>query len=190
MDDNMVLINEDNLYDIANAIRRKNGDTVKYLPEDMATAIDAIPTSEGAILEGNLAPSYDSLTFPVLQGTSCIYDGGYYVASTDISEAEPFNLEHWTRTTSATQIRVLNSDVDELISFVGNSPNIVSSYYIDTATWDSIASVFESVQVRESLICLTTAEVSVLLSGNVVNGTLKAIVTRVFHFRQSNRLQH
>lgn len=49
MDDNRVLIDEQNLYDIADAIRRQNGETTKYLPEEMPPAIDALNVDTDAV---------------------------------------------------------------------------------------------------------------------------------------------
>lgn len=118
MDDNMVLINEDNLYDIANAIRRKNGDTVKYLPEEMAPAIDAIPTSEDSNLAGNLAIAYDGLSFPVQVGTHCIYDSNYYICTVAIDSAEPFTRGHWARITAGVEIQSLVAELPNKVDKV------------------------------------------------------------------------
>ena len=118
MDDNMVLINEDNLYDIADAIRRKNGETVKYLPEEMPPAIDAIPVGSGASLAGNLAIAYEGLTYPVTVGTHCIYDDNYYVAIAAIDESEPFNPAKWQRITAGVEIQGLTADLSDKVDKV------------------------------------------------------------------------
>lgn len=39
-----VLVNEENLTNIANAIREKNGETTTYKPSEMAISIQNIPT--------------------------------------------------------------------------------------------------------------------------------------------------
>lgn len=109
--DDKVLIDEQNLYDIADAIRRKNGEITKYLPDEMSTAIDAIPTGSGASLAGNLAIAYEGLTFPVKIGTHCIYDDMYYVSVAPIDESEPFTPSHWQRITAGVEIQQISGDV-------------------------------------------------------------------------------
>lgn len=118
MDDNKVLIDEQNLYDIADAIRRKNGETVKYLPDEMPPAIDAIPTETGGNLAGNLATAYESLTYPVSVGTHCIYNDNYYVAIAEIETSEPFDPAKWQRITAGVEIQGLTTDLADKVDKV------------------------------------------------------------------------
>lgn len=118
MDDNKVMIDEQNLYDIADAIRRKNGETVKYLPEEMPPAIDAIPTETGGNLAGNLATAYESLTYPVSVGTHCIYNDNYYVAIAEIEISEPFDTTKWQRITAGVEIQGLTTDLADKVDKV------------------------------------------------------------------------
>lgn len=163
MDDNMVLINEDNLYDIADAIRRKNGDTVKYLPEEMASAIDAIPTSEDSNLAGNLAITYDGLTFPVQVGTHCIYDNNYYVCIVAIENAEPFAPAHWTRITAGVEIQALSTELSNKVDKIEGKGLSTNDYTnADKSIVDATGDIITSGQVR-----------TVYKQSNIsVNGTL------------------
>lgn len=141
-----VLIDEQYLYDIADAIRRKNGDTVKYLPEEMAPAIDAIPTSEDSNLAGNLAIAYDGLTFPVQVGAHCIYESNYYICTVAIEIAEPFTPTHWTRITAGAEIEALKRTTDVIESDVDDLGSDLQSTDLRL---DAIIQFFENAQVRK-----------------------------------------
>lgn len=77
MDENKVLIDEQNLYDIADAIRRKNGETTKYLPDEMPPAIDAISTDSDSVKflyldTADWSDIYDKLS-PIGQQTPVLF---------------------------------------------------------------------------------------------------------------------
>ena len=55
-----VLVSEENLTNIANAIREKNGETTTYKPGDMATAIQNISSGGDPELEASFMSSIDS----------------------------------------------------------------------------------------------------------------------------------
>lgn len=59
-----VLVNEENLTNIANAIREKNGETTTYKPGDMATAIQSISSGGGnlKIETQTYTPTEDEIT--------------------------------------------------------------------------------------------------------------------------------
>ena len=188
MDDNKVLIDEQNLYDIADAIRRKNGETVKYLPEEMPPAIDAIPTSEDSNLAGNLAIAYDGLTFPVQVGTHCIYDSNYYICTVAIAGTEPFTLSHWTRITAGVEIEVIKHYIHDMspVATVGPVPVVSVS---EAAPLDAEGLVVDIEPVQDGtgdpspdnvrpITGWTGANVSV--NGNVINVTFPSEAGTVY----------
>lgn len=60
-----VLINEENLTNIANAIRGKNGETTTYKPGDMATAIQNISGGGPTVTKGIIINEYDRDGYPI-----------------------------------------------------------------------------------------------------------------------------
>lgn len=146
MDDNKVLIDEQNLYDIANAIRRKNGETTKYLPDEMPPAIDAIPTGSGASLAGNLAVAYEGLVFPVAAGAHCIYDDMYYVAVAPIGEPEPFTPSHWQRITAGVEIQQIGTD---LITTQGAVLELADDFDTMDGNLDHVIDFLSDAQIRK-----------------------------------------
>ena len=60
-----VLINEENLTNIANAIREKNGETTTYKPGDMATAIQNISSGGPTVTKGIVINEYDRYGYPI-----------------------------------------------------------------------------------------------------------------------------
>lgn len=76
-----VLVREDYLQGIANAIRRKNGLTDTYLPSAMEGAIDAIPTGGGG-------SSANLITF-VVNNFKCQAEVGMTFAQWEISDYYP-----------------------------------------------------------------------------------------------------
>ena len=68
----------------------------------------------GADLAGNLAPAYESLSFPVSEGTGCMYNGLYYVANQSIQTAETFDPNKWSRNTASEQIYWNEQDIAAL----------------------------------------------------------------------------
>lgn len=177
MDDNKVLIDEQNLYDIADAIRRKNGETTKYLPDEMPPAIDAIPTGSGASLAGNLAVAYEGLTFPVVIGTHCIYEDMYYVSVVPIESSEPFTPSHWQRITAGVEIQQLSGDVYnaqgailELASDVDDIDNNLDSV-IGFLTDAQIRKPFSGVSISAPNTVADTIDKMVVYGKCVQNGT-------------------
>ena len=177
MDDNKVLIDEQNLYDIADAIRRKNGETTKYLPEEMSPAIDAIPTGSGASLAGNLAVAYEGLVFPVAAGAHCIYDDMYYVAIAPIGEAEPFTPSHWQRITAGVEIQQIGTDLtttqgavlelaDDFDTMDGNLDHV-----IDFLSDAQIRKPFSGVSISAPNTVADTIDKMVVYGKCVQNGT-------------------
>ena len=77
-----VLVSEENLTNIANAIREKNGETTTYKPGDMATAIQNISSGGDSELEVSFMSSIDgSLGANVTKlpsGITSIGDGAFY----------------------------------------------------------------------------------------------------------------
>ena len=146
MDDNKVLIDEQNLYDIADAIRRKNGETTKYLPDEMSPAIDAIPTESGASLAGNLAVAYEGLVFPVAAGAHCIYDDMYYVSVAPIGEAEPFTPSHWQRITAGVEIQQIGTD---LITTQGAVLELANDFDTMDGNLDHVIDFLNDAQIRK-----------------------------------------
>lgn len=142
MDDNKVLIDEQNLYDIADAIRRKNGEITKYLPDEMPPAIDAIPTGSGASLAGNLAVAYDGLVFPVTIGAHCIYDDMYYVSVAPIEESEPFTPSHWQRITAGVEIQGVTNDLADKVDKVAGKGLSTNDY--TNADKDTVENISDS----------------------------------------------
>ena len=60
-----VLINEESLTNIANAIREKNGETTTYKPSDMATAIQNISGGGPTVTKGIIINEYDRDGYPI-----------------------------------------------------------------------------------------------------------------------------
>ena len=60
-----VLIHDENLTNIANAIREKNGETTTYLPSEMATAIQNISGGGPTITKGIVINEYDRYGYPI-----------------------------------------------------------------------------------------------------------------------------
>ena len=69
-----VLISEDTLVDIADAIREKNGETKLYRPDEMPQAILEIKTSSGT---GEVADDSKSIRFYGPYGHSGRYSGRF-----------------------------------------------------------------------------------------------------------------
>lgn len=164
MDDNKVLIDEQNLYDIADAIRRKNGETVKYLPDEMPPAIDAL--SAGASLANNLATAYNDLVFPVKANDMCIYDGNYYVANVAIETAEPFNPEKWDRSDAGKSIISLRDMIGwhALTLASGNLATVCEQLYRISTT-------------KSTTIYMSSAA-TFTLSGGALTASSKGVVCR------------
>lgn len=194
MDDNKVLIDEQNLYDIADAIRRKNGETTKYYPEEMPPAIDAIPVGSGGNLAGNLAVAYEGLTFPVSVGTHCIYEDNYYVSTVAIEQSEPFDPAKWARITVGVEIQQLDNtvstntddiadntnDIQDIMSVIGNTDKVTSSIVFTTNTWADIKSTLENVlEYRRGCTFYANIACSTLLTGGeVTTQALKGVIVR------------
>lgn len=60
-----VLVNEESLTNIANAIREKNGETTTYKPGDMATAIQNISGGGPIVTKGIVINEYDRWGYPI-----------------------------------------------------------------------------------------------------------------------------
>ena len=66
----------------------------------------------GADLEGNLAPAYEDLTFPVYAGQHCVYMGQYYIAQVDISTSGSFDPNDWAAMTVDDDVADLNARIN------------------------------------------------------------------------------
>jgi hypothetical protein len=60
-----VLISEENLTNIANAIREKNSETTTYKPSEMATAIQNISSGGPIVTKGIVINEYDQWGYPI-----------------------------------------------------------------------------------------------------------------------------
>ena len=67
--------------------------TVPTYSEILAVYDDLV--AELALAEGCIALDYADLTFPVLEGTFTVKDGGLYYANQDIDESETWTAAHW-----------------------------------------------------------------------------------------------
>ena len=88
-----VIINDTNLYNIANAIRQKNGSTDKYLPSQMADAITAISTSGSDTENGTNQITFTGDCSYLLSSPfwhDYINDSSVSVSSKDITDMEHF----------------------------------------------------------------------------------------------------
>ena len=89
-----VLVNEENLTNIANAIREKNGETTTYKPSEMASAIKNISGGKPILQEVVVQPSINEQTIT----PSANYDGlsqvkiGAVTSSID-SDIKPENIK-------------------------------------------------------------------------------------------------
>ena len=84
--------------DSASGSARDAGDAKDAAVSAKNTA-QAAAASASAVYGTNLiAVDYSNLTFPVVQGTYCIYSGKFYSANTDIPTNEVWNSSHWTET--------------------------------------------------------------------------------------------
>lgn len=66
----------------------------------------------GYLSQPNIAPDYESLTFPIIAGEQCLHNGLYYYAKQQIGTSEPWTDAHWTRTSVSEQI----GNVEELLA--------------------------------------------------------------------------
>lgn len=57
-----------------------------------------------AVANAAIAPTYEDLTFPVVKGELCNYNGGLYRAKQDISSSEDWTPGHWETTTFGTEL--------------------------------------------------------------------------------------
>ena len=75
------------------------------------TAQAAAASASAAYGTDLLAPDYSNLTYPVLKGKICIYDGDVYEAKQDINESEAWTAAHWKQITIGGQIEHLDRAV-------------------------------------------------------------------------------
>ena len=75
------------------------------------SAAEAAASASAAYGTDLLAPDYSNLTFPVLKGKICIYDGDVYEAKQDINESEAWTAAHWKQITIGGQIEHLDRAV-------------------------------------------------------------------------------
>lgn len=123
-----VLVEETNLQNIANSIRNKNGESTTYLPSEMATAIDNIPTGveDGTVFNvtfnmptGAVLILKDSNN-NVVTGTGNVYalQAGTYTYSATCNGY--YNLTNKSFTLNANSTITINSDD----TYVKTSQNI------------------------------------------------------------------
>lgn len=78
-------------------LRYANGRYYRLQKVDDTWTWDYYTTSEMPYSTA-IATDYSNLTFPIAEGTACMYDGLRYVANTDISASESWTLAHWDQT--------------------------------------------------------------------------------------------
>lgn len=126
-----VLVNENSLTAIGNAIRSKNGETTTYKPAEMAPAIQAIPTGGG----GSGKYSHTVAT--------------YKFAFTGNSDS--WNVKEGTQTLDLTQFGV-KEDLSNLVCLAFDDNHIYWAYYVqsgvDKSTYSYSADVKQKVVVE------------------------------------------
>lgn len=85
-----VLISEENLTNIANAIREKNGKTTTYKPGEMATAIQNISGGGPTVTKGIVINEYDQYGYPIDVSVVGLTEIGDYMFS------HTFYYDGWT----------------------------------------------------------------------------------------------
>ena len=83
------------------------GSDVTDLINRINTAINAIPVGYNAAF----AVAYENLTFPVTQGTYCIYNGALKKAKVDIATSETYTAAHWEDTNFGKEMSDLESAI-------------------------------------------------------------------------------
>lgn len=70
-----------------------------------------------------IAEKYENLTFPVEEGTYCIYNNLPYVAKQNISTTETFDSSHWDRVSFEDEISDLNNVVQDIVVVSDTQPS-------------------------------------------------------------------
>lgn len=80
-------------------------DTITISSDDSVTIV----TREFITNLNCIAPRYDWLSYPIAQGTYCMYDGNLYKAKQAIQTEESFDLSHWDMTTVVDEISAIGT---------------------------------------------------------------------------------
>ena len=73
-----------------------------------------------AVANAAIAPTYDTLTFPVYKGQPCIYNGGLYKAKQTISSSEVWTSSHWEATTFGDEMQGMDMLIQNDIAMIYN----------------------------------------------------------------------
>lgn len=151
MDDEKVLITESTLDEIADAIREKNGETFKYYPREMPSAVRRIPTGTGG---GSVVA-----VFPVLLSGTHIAD---IVVDGDTFELYAPTPKTYTQ---GTGIEISQNGVVSVSEALRNTIN--DKVDNDTFT-TAINNLVASVASKQDLL---TAGQNITIQGNVISAT-------------------
>lgn len=154
-----VLVSEENLTNIANAIREKNGETTTYKPSEMAGAIQNISSGSLTITENGTydVTNYASANVNVPEkqlGTKTITTNGTYNATDD-------NLDGY----SQVKVETSGVDINDYYNLTKKSSGTFASYIkniplIDTSDYTSMSSMFSSYRSLTMIPLLDTNKVT------------------------------
>lgn len=81
---------------------------------------DARPVRD-VYAQGMMAPQYSALTFPVMSGAHCIYEGELYAAKQDIAASEAWTAAHWDKVQLGAEVAKVGAFVADLKSHLSET---------------------------------------------------------------------